>query len=198
VTNPIGKLLCLGAGAALLGGCVGGNPLVNNSSVKIRTSPAGALATSEYGDSCKTPCSLRLRTSKGGTIRISKAGYEDETLSIGTHFDEAGLAMEGVRQASRPDAFGLAVEGLFTLLDRKGQYRKLDTRRVNVALLPMGSTPAPREVPLASAAAPAQPAAGGGTVRRLSREQIEAIIGPPLPSEAAAVTASSSPPRRSR
>jgi hypothetical protein len=190
----ITKLLFLGAGAASLSGCVGGNPLVNNSSVKIRTSPAGALATSEYGDSCTTPCKLRLRTSKGGTIRISKAGYEEETVSIGTHSDDVGLAMEGVRQAARPDAVGLAVEGLFTLLDRKGQYRKLDTRRVEVDLLPLGSSPRKEALLASVAAAPAQPAADG-QVRRLSREQIEAIVGPPLPSEARAVTASSTPPR---
>lgn len=187
------KAVALGGALALLSGCVGGNPLVNKGRVKIRTSPEGALATSEYGDSCTTPCSLFLRTSKGGTIRISKAGYEAETVSIGTYFDEAEMVFDGAREAVRPDPFRIAVNGLLTLVDAKGQYRKLDTRRVNVALLLLGSRPqTPKQVPLATAL-PAPTA--GGSVRRLSREQIEAIVGPPLASEAAAVTASSSSPR---
>jgi hypothetical protein len=135
-------------------------------------------------------------TSKGGTIRITNAGYDDEIVSIGTHFDEFAAGGRAVSLAANPDPLSLAIEGFFNLIDAKGQYRKLDTRRIDVAMQPARSVP-PREVPLASAtvAAVAAAPASGGEVRRLTAEQIEAIVGPPLPSEAKAVTASSSPPR---
>jgi hypothetical protein len=160
----------------LLSGCVGGNFLVNNSTVKIRTTPRDALATSEYGDSCRTPCTLRLRTSRGGTIRLSKAGYEDEEISIGSHFDEVAAAAEAVRTAVDPDPINVAVEGLFGLTDPEGQYRRLNARRIEVALQPLGAG-GPQEPQPAEASVQEQ----GGAVARLSREEVDALLGPPLP-----------------
>ncbi len=164
--------------AGLLSGCVGGNPMVRNAPVKIRTNPEGALATSEYGDSCTTPCSLRLRTSRGGMIRITKEGHEDVEVFVGSHHSSTKAIGRAVGHAIDPDPTDLAIDAIFTLFDPVGQDRRLNTYSVQIDLPQVGAF-APVEVMHASA----DRIGKGSGVVRLKQEEVNAILGEPLSNE---------------
>ena len=158
----------------LLGACAGGNFWLRNGPVKIRTNPEGALATSEHGDSCVTPCTLRIRTGKGGFIRLSKDGYEDVDVYVGSHFDPVRPALRAAGHAVDPDPADIAFDAAFMLID-KGYNRRLDVHRVEVDM-PLAGRTESMEIMQASA----QETGGDGAVR-LSQDEVETILGPPVP-----------------
>jgi hypothetical protein len=177
-------LLC--AGALAVSGFVGGNPLVHSQSVRIRTDPPGAVATSEHGDSCITPCRLRLRTSRGGIIRVAHASYEPVDVVVGTRhspYRVAATAAQAANLMADPDPVSLGFFALHFLIDGAGHTRRLSTRRVDIAMTPLGLLQA-REILQASALPPLRDG-----IRRLSPEEVEEILGPPLPVRRAPVFA---------
>lgn len=131
----------IGAGL-LLTGCVGGDVLSRNAPVKIESSPPGAMATSEYGDSCTTPCSLRLPTDRGGSIRIAKAGYEDYETYVGSHFSKVkagvGTAADTAYYVDDPSPIVAGVDVLDAAFNSKSKYRYLDSYSVYARLAPVG------------------------------------------------------------
>jgi hypothetical protein len=142
----------------LLASCVGGDFLTRNALVRIESSPSGALATSEYGDSCKTPCSLRLPTDRGESIHISKAGYEDYETYVGSHFSKVkagfGTAADTAYYIDDPSPVVAAVDVLEAALNSKSKYRYVSSYNVYARLISMDG----------AAAAPSNLNSGGETV----------------------------------
>lgn len=168
--------------------CVGGNPLVHSNAVRVRSTPTGALATSEYGDSCTTPCRLRLRTSRGGVIRVTHQGYEPAEVSIGTRPNHVSNAQDAARvtlAASEGDVVTLAFTALEYALDPRGYGRRLDTRRVHVdlypagALRPMETQHAATDSAATGVGGPLLPPDAPGVVR-LADEEVDSILGAPV------------------
>lgn len=75
------SLLLIGFLVLTMTGCAS---IVNGvrQDVGVSSSPAGALAQSNYGLSCLTPCILSLPRRNSHTILIQKQGYEDGSASI--------------------------------------------------------------------------------------------------------------------
>lgn len=46
----------------------------------------GALATSEYGDSCRTPCNLPLLADRGGKVTITAPGYASQRHLVSSEY----------------------------------------------------------------------------------------------------------------
>lgn len=143
--------LGMAAGAALLSACAvnGHSPLKRSAPVKIVTAPAGALAESEYGDSCVTPCSLRLLMSRGGAIRITKEGYEDYEVDIGSRVSKTKAAIGGTANAAYylddPSPVDAVIDALELAVNPDAQYRDLDQYSIVVRLTPLGGLPPEEE-----------------------------------------------------
>ena len=122
-------------------GCVSSKPLKRSAAIKVVTSPAGALAETEYGDSCYTPCSLRLLRNRGGEITLSKEGYEQQIHSIGSHIDKdyasGEVAINSVVYATDPDPITALFDALPLIVDPKATFKVLDEDRITVQLTPL-------------------------------------------------------------
>ncbi|VAW08141.1 hypothetical protein MNBD_ALPHA05-918 [hydrothermal vent metagenome] len=118
----------------LLSACVQGQGVVASEVLRIKTSPAGATAVSSYGDECVTPCHLFLPTDKGGEVTISKAGYETQTIAIGTKFDTVGTAL---RTPDYVDPSDVVFDAVLLAAFGKGMYKNLEPNRINIVLMPI-------------------------------------------------------------
>ncbi|QPQ55688.1 hypothetical protein IC614_03580 [Allosphingosinicella flava] len=153
----------------LLTGCISGRGMAPNQPVAVQSIPSGATATTNYGSSCTTPCSLRLPNDDGGTIWIAKDGYDTATVVVGSHVDANAVARSLSEFADPTDA---AIEVASGTILGDGMTRRLDKRDVRVTLTPSGAMGATNAKPID----PGAP----GTVQRLSPEEIAKVQSPPL------------------
>ncbi len=178
-----------------LGGCVGGNPLVHSQSIRINSTPAGAIATSEYGDSCRTPCNLRLRTSRGGHVRVARDGYDPVDVFVGTRpdsFRRGLIAANAAAHAVDPDPLLIGVDLLLLSRDWRGATRRLNANHVSVDL-PVASGP---RINVDQEVAALPPLQDGPGVVRLSQAQVQAILGTPIAERRLSGVGGSAAPRR--
>ncbi len=128
--------------SALSACAVNGHSLLENSApVKIMTAPSGAIAKSEYGDTCVTPCSLRLLMSRGGAITIAKEGYEDYAAHVGSRVSKAkavvGATADAAYYLDDPSPAVVAVDFLESLFNSNANYKELDSYSIIVRLTPI-------------------------------------------------------------
>ena len=141
------KSVLLLSTAALASACVNGHSfLERNSPVTIVTNPSGALAQSEYGDSCVTPCKLRLLLSRGGTIRVTKDDYEPAERTVNSRlakgFAVAGATAEAAYYLDDPDPVDIVDDVIENAINGNARYKKLETRRIEITLTPVGGAAA--------------------------------------------------------
>lgn len=140
--------------ALFASGCaVNGHSFLKRSApVKIATNPAGAVATSEYGDSCVTPCSLRLLMSRGGDITITKEGYEPYIAEIGSSVSKTkaffGSTADAAYYLDDPDIATFAIDAVDNLVNADSKYKSLDAYSIAVRLMPIGETLQQEAAPL--------------------------------------------------
>lgn len=65
---------------------VSGHPTRQAQFVHVAANVEGALATSEYGDRCRTPCNLPLLADRGGAITISAPGFASQRHLVGSEY----------------------------------------------------------------------------------------------------------------
>lgn len=115
---------------------------------QIISTPSGAVAQLSTGESCVTPCHLDMRRADPFQVRLSKAGYVTQTVSVRSIFNGAstvGLLSNAVVGG----IVGASVDM------SSGAMQSLTPNPLRVQLLAV--TEAPSEAPAAAAAAsPAQ------------------------------------------
>lgn len=74
-------MFCTLLAAALLSGCqtVERGP---KSDVKVRVTPSPAKVTASTGDSCTSPCTLRVPRNKNFTVTATRRGYRAKTVAV--------------------------------------------------------------------------------------------------------------------
>ncbi|WP_162627688.1 hypothetical protein [Erythrobacter sp. KY5] len=147
--------------AALVSGCaqrqfVKGHGLAPSETVYIVTSPAGAQASSSYGQECVTPCYLPLLREKGGEVTVALEGHHTERFRVTSSVDEALIAQRShsvAIEAIDPDPISILLTAIGQAADGKGGVMSLDERDFEIAMRPL----LPGEEDLL---APAQPLTG--------------------------------------
>ncbi len=56
--------------------------------VKIFVSPSSAKVTTSLGQTCTSPCSLKVKRRKKFTVTASKRGYAPQTVKVGIKLDK--------------------------------------------------------------------------------------------------------------
>lgn len=130
----------LAFGSLALGGCVSGRPFSNAHPVTIVTAPEGATVTSQYGDSCVTPCDIWLPTADGGLLEVALLGYQTESVYIGSVFNSGraarAMASEAALALAYPDPYDIGLELLLSAIDHRGRYSELTDYDVSLQLVP--------------------------------------------------------------
>ena len=60
-------------------------PVVQNESISIKSSPSGAEARLSTGEVCTTPCTLERVNNQPFSVTIKKEGYKPETVEVTTN-----------------------------------------------------------------------------------------------------------------
>ena len=131
------KLLVLVPICLVMSGCVSSRPFESSDSISITSTPSGALATTNYGDSCRTPCKLRLLSGSGGTVTVEKEGFEVQEIEVGVRRSGTKTALtatDSALLAADPDPLNILLSGLDRLIDGRGQTHKIDLRDVHVVM----------------------------------------------------------------
>ncbi|MGP1354869.1 MAG: hypothetical protein ACTS1Z_16245 [Parasphingopyxis sp.] len=172
-------------GALALSGCVSSRPLASAQPVRVVTSPEGAVVTSEYGDSCMSPCAIWLPTGRGGSLEIAMDGYGTETVEIGSRYNATRAAnaeridINDRYHDSDPDVVDAALGALYLLTNPGGPHRELDTGEVHVSLFPLSPADVDGAEVARSEGRPLtvsrETDAQGTVVYRLSESEIEEI-----------------------
>lgn len=126
-------------GATALAGCVSGRPFANAHPVRVVTAPEGATVTSEYGDSCVTPCNIYLPTASGGLLEVALNGYQTESVYVGSVLDPARVARARASEAAwtliDPDPVDIGLDVLLSVMDFRGRYAELSDYDVSLQLV---------------------------------------------------------------
>jgi len=70
--------------------------------VRVDSNPAGAEATAPAGGSCRTPCSLVVKTTGDFTVHLALAGYQPQAVPVKVlPPEDARLASEGGASGAR-------------------------------------------------------------------------------------------------
>lgn len=131
----------------------------------IETDPPGAQVALSTGQSCVTPCALRLPRKRGFTVDITRQGYEPIQATVTSGVSTGGAAgMAG--NVILGGLIGAVVDGA------SGAMRDLRPNPLQVAMVPAGGAPAAAtaaeptvlswdgSAPPEAEAAPAEPAPG--------------------------------------
>jgi len=121
---------------------------------RVVSVPPGADANLSTGETCVTPCELKLRRKADFTVNVSKPGYSSQSVHVhGVVKGGGGAAMAGNLIAG--GVIGGLVDG------SNGAGLDLTPNPVAVTLLPNGNTAPPAPVPsvMAPVAAPVAPTA---------------------------------------
>lgn len=65
---------------------VSGHPTSQAQFLFVDANVDGALVTSEYGDSCRTPCNIPLLADRGGKVMISAPGHASQRHLVGSEY----------------------------------------------------------------------------------------------------------------
>ena len=127
----------------------------------IETDPPGAAVELSTGQTCTTPCALRLKRRPGFTVTITREGYETVTATIASGVSAGGgAAMAG--NVILGGIIGGIVDGT------NGSMNDLSPNPLRVNMVALAAAPAAEAAPAADAAAPEAapadvPAPAGGT-----------------------------------
>ncbi|QLC24178.1 hypothetical protein HFP57_03470 [Parasphingopyxis algicola] len=131
--------VAVAVGSMALAGCVSGRPFANAHPVRVVTAPEGATVTSEYGDSCVTPCNIYLPTASGGLLEIALNGYQTESVYIGSVLDSGRVARARASEAAwtliDPDPVDIGLDALLSIVDFRGRYAELSDYDVSLQLV---------------------------------------------------------------
>ena len=97
----------------------------------ITTNPDGALATLSTGESCTTPCKIKLKRKKEFHVTITKDGYQTVETDIQSKF-KGGAALAGNA------IFGGLIGGGIDASN--GSLNSLKPNPLEVTLTPVGGT----------------------------------------------------------
>ncbi len=101
----------------------------------IETDPPGAQVALSTGQTCVTPCALRLPRKRGFTVEITREGYEPVQATVSSGVSTGGAAgMAG--NVILGGLIGAVVDGA------SGAMRDLRPNPLQVAMVPAGSAPA--------------------------------------------------------
>ncbi|WP_067787626.1 hypothetical protein [Paraurantiacibacter namhicola] len=119
---------------------VKGHGLAPSETAHIVTLPAGALAQTNYGDSCRTPCYLPLLRDRGGEITVSAPGFHTERFTVTSSVSAQQVAQRTTSmavEASDPDPVALGLTALANVMDGRGGVMELDERDFQIELRPL-------------------------------------------------------------
>jgi hypothetical protein len=141
----------LAAASVLLCGCATITRGTNQNFV-VESSPSEANVKISTGQTCVTPCSLRMKRKSEFVVTVSKDGYQTQETHIhGVMKGGGGAALAG--NAIFGGLIGAGVDA------SNGSLMNLKPNPLNVTLVPVVAGAAPAEAPATSAA----PAATGQT-----------------------------------
>ena len=117
----------------------------------IESTPTEAKVQLSNGESCTTPCKLKLKRRPGFDATFTKDGYETKTVKVDSEVHGGGVAA-GAGNILVGGIIGGIVDG------SNGSLNSLSPNPLQVTLLPVGATAAaPAEAaPTAEAAAPTE------------------------------------------
>jgi PEGA domain len=143
----------LAAASVLLCGCATITRGTNQNFV-VESSPSEANVKISTGQTCVTPCSLRMKRKSEFVVTVSKDGYQtQETHVHGVMKGGGGAALAG--NAIFGGLIGAGVDA------SNGSLMNLKPNPLNVTLVPVVAGAAPAEAPATSAAPAATGQAGG-------------------------------------
>jgi hypothetical protein len=111
---------------------------------RIDSTPTGAQVAMSNGESCVTPCKIKLKRRPGFTATFTKEGYQAQTVKVDSELHGGGVAA-GAGNLLLGGVVGGLVDG------SNGSLNSLSPNPLQVTLVPNGSTPVS-----AQAHAPAQ------------------------------------------
>lgn len=116
----------------------------------INSEPAGAVATLSTGETCETPCSLKLKRKHGFTVRVARDGYEPVDATV-TSESRAGAIAGNILLGG---IIGAGVDA------SNGSLRSLIPNPLMVKMVPVAVVRAPASASGPAPVAAALPAAG--------------------------------------
>jgi hypothetical protein len=114
---------------------------------RIDSTPTGAQVAMSNGESCVTPCKIKLKRRPGFTATFTKEGYQAQTVKVDSELHGGGVAA-GAGNLLLGGVVGGLVDG------SNGSLNSLSPNPLQVTLVPNGSAPV-------SAQAPASAQSGG-------------------------------------
>ncbi|MBV7267038.1 hypothetical protein [Erythrobacter ani] len=128
-----------------LSGCaqkqfVKGHGLAPSETVYIVTAPTGATASTNYGQSCTTPCYLPLLRAKGGEVTVAMDGHHTERFTVTSSVSDARIARRAASNAVEaidPDPVSILLTAAAQLADGKGGVMSLDERDFVIEMRPL-------------------------------------------------------------
>jgi len=122
---------------------------------KIDSTPTEAKVELSIGETCITPCVLKLKRRPGFTATFTKDGFESQTVKIDSEIHGGGVAA-GAGNLLAGGIIGGIVDG------SNGSLNSLSPNPLTVTLIPVGGAPAAATPAPAAAVAPAEPVSTGG------------------------------------
>jgi hypothetical protein len=116
---------------------------------KIESSPTEAKVELSNGETCVTPCMLKLKRRPGFSATFTKDGFETKTVKVDSEIHGGGVAA-GAGNIIAGGIIGGIVDG------SNGSLDSLTPNPLTVTLSPVGAA-----APAAAAAAPAETSTGG-------------------------------------
>jgi hypothetical protein len=114
----------------------------------IETDPPGATATLSTGQTCTTPCTLRLPRKEAFDVTFSMDGYQEGTAHVTSGWSRAGTQTFVVGNIILGGLVGMGVDA------SNGATRDLNPNPLVATLIEEGA-----EMPATTPAAPASPSA---------------------------------------
>jgi hypothetical protein len=141
----------LAAACVLLSACATITRGTNQNFV-VQSEPSEANVKLSTGQTCVTPCTLRMKRKSEFVVTVSKEGYQTQETSVhGIVKGGGGAAMAG--NVIFGGLIGAGVDA------SNGSMMNLKPNPLTVTLVPVASA---QEAPAAAPAAPAEPAPTGG------------------------------------
>jgi hypothetical protein len=157
----IGSLL---AACVLVSGCA---TVVRGTreTFKIQSTPTEAKVALSNGETCVTPCSLKIKRRPGFTATFTKEGFETKTVTVDSEVHGGGVAA-GAGNLLAGGIIGGIVDGtngsLNSLAPNPLQVTLQPTASASAPAAPTASSDAPTATPDATATAPSSTGQPGG------------------------------------
>ena len=108
-----------------------------NESVEVVTSPSGAIASNDFGNTCITPCRLPISRTAGGSILISHEGYRTERHFIGTDVASEPIVENADQYINDRDPEGEAIKSVLLAVAAKDRLKRLDVKKIELTMTPL-------------------------------------------------------------